>query len=62
VQETLRRINDTGLLVRGRGDEPRPNPLLRIHHRADRAATTLAREFGLTLASRKHLLPKVDAR
>lgn len=56
VQGCGRRINESGLLVRGPNGEPKPNPLLSIQGRADRQATTLARHFGLTPASRKRLV------
>ena len=58
VGECQRRINDTGLLVRGGNGEPQPNPLLAIQHRADATATTLARHWGLTPASRSRLLSR----
>jgi len=57
VADCTRRINDTGLLVRGRNGEPKANPLLAIRHRADATATKLGAEFGLTPSSRRRLLP-----
>jgi P27 family predicted phage terminase small subunit len=58
VQECIRRLNETGLLVRGRDGQPKPNPLLRIEMRACARATALGREFGLTPSSRQRLLPR----
>jgi P27 family predicted phage terminase small subunit len=59
TQECVRRINETGTLIRGANGEPKQNPLLAVLQRADARATTLAREFGLTPAARGRLLPKV---
>jgi len=58
VQDCIRRINETGPLIRGASAEPKVNPLLAVQRRADARATTLAREFGLTPSARSRLLPK----
>lgn len=57
-QECVRRLNATGLLVRGANGEPKPNPLLRVQHRADETALRIGRQFGMTPSSRQRLLPK----
>jgi len=57
VQELIRRINETGLLLRGSNGEPRENPLIRVQERADARATALGREFGIMPAARSRLLP-----
>jgi hypothetical protein len=55
--QEFRRINETGLLVRGSNGEPRANPLSRVQERGDARATALGREFGIMPAARSRLLP-----
>jgi hypothetical protein len=45
-RDCIRRVNETGLLVRGGDGQPKPNPLIAVHHRADQQATMLARQSG----------------
>jgi P27 family predicted phage terminase small subunit len=54
-QDCIRRINDTGLLVRSSNGEPKANPLIAVQERASSKATVLAREFGFTPSSRQSI-------
>lgn len=53
--DCIRRINETGLLVRGSNGEPKANPLIAVRDKADSRATVLAREFGLTPSARQSI-------
>lgn len=53
--DCIRRLNETGLLVRAANGEPKANPLFSVREKADARATTLAREFGLTPSARQSI-------